>query len=63
MLTNRLKLNPDKTELNLMGTKHNVDTNPDEGLPMTLQSANVDVANTVYIQGVTLNLISPSTDT
>ena len=53
MSANRLKLNPDKTELIWMGIRHNVGANPNRGLPITLRSAKVNMAMEVRILGVT----------
>jgi len=54
MSANRLKLNPDKTELIWTGTRHRVNSLPGSGPTLLLGSASVDVASAVRLLGVTL---------
>jgi hypothetical protein len=54
MSANRLKLNPDKTELVWTGSRHTLNRLRDGGPTLTLGAETVDVAETVRVLGVTL---------
>jgi len=54
MSANRLKLNPNKTELIGTGSRHSVNSLPGSGPMLSLGPASIDVASAVRLLGVTI---------